>query len=367
MPVPLDEFPIHQVPLSMRHVATSDRNFFDRWYFNAHDRSGGVFLITGLGVYKNVGVIDAFATVRVGDRQFTVRSSDAYENGMLDAVVGPLRVEVIEPLQKIRVVCDAADRGIGFDLTWEGSFPCVDEARHLVHLGPRVIMDSWRYAQVGSWAGTLHVDGTDMTVDPSVWMGTRDRAWGIRPTAEAEPHGRVHAETPPEGFWWVYVPLRFDDFMLMVIIQEDPDGNRTLNEATRVFADGRHEQLGWPEIDITYRSGTRHPERAVIHMRDRQRKPVTVEVETLGSVALNTGAGYNDPDWKHGQWMGRSWVDSRAYDLTDPAIAARGPFGVVDHVARVTCNGAPGWGMFEHATIGRHDPTGMTDFTSVAP
>ena len=110
MPVPLDEFPIHQVPLSMRYVATSDRNFFDRWYFNAHDRTGDVFLITGMGVYKNLGVIDAFATVRIDERQLTVRSSDAYEDRLLNAAVGPLRVEVIEPLQKIRVVCDAADQ-----------------------------------------------------------------------------------------------------------------------------------------------------------------------------------------------------------------------------------------------------------------
>ena len=59
MPVPLDEYPVHQVPLSMRHMATSDRNAYDRCYFNAHDRSGEVFLVTGMGVYPNLGVIDA--------------------------------------------------------------------------------------------------------------------------------------------------------------------------------------------------------------------------------------------------------------------------------------------------------------------
>ncbi len=63
MPVPLDEYPVHQVPLSMRHMATSDRNAYDRCYFNAHDRTGEVFLVTGMGVYPNLGVIDAYATV----------------------------------------------------------------------------------------------------------------------------------------------------------------------------------------------------------------------------------------------------------------------------------------------------------------
>ena len=46
-PVPLDEFPIHQTPLSLRYVGTSDRNFYDRAYFNAHDRTGDVFFVAG--------------------------------------------------------------------------------------------------------------------------------------------------------------------------------------------------------------------------------------------------------------------------------------------------------------------------------
>ena len=49
----------------MRHMASSDRNAYDRYYFNATDRTGEVFLITGFGVYPNLGVVDAFATLKV--------------------------------------------------------------------------------------------------------------------------------------------------------------------------------------------------------------------------------------------------------------------------------------------------------------
>lgn len=367
MPVPLDEYPIHQVPLSMRYTETSDRNFYDRCYFNAHRRSGDLFLITGLGVYPNVGVIDAYALVRRGDRHWSVRMSDALEDRSLDARVGPYRVEVQDPLRKIRLVCDTAERGLGFDLTWEGSFPCIDEPRHVNRAGTRVILDGCRFAQVGTWEGTLHLDGEDIPVTPDLWVGSRDRSWGIRPTGEAEPPGRS-GEEPREGFWWLYVPLRFDDYALIVIVQEDPDGTRTLNAASRVWPDGRHEQLGWPELDFTYRSGTRIPERLVMHMRTTDRRSVDVEVESLLPVPLHIGAGYGaDPDWSHGVWKGRDWIDSAVYDLTDPAVAGRIPFGVIDHVGRATCDGAEGWGLFEHATVGRHDPTGFKDFLSVAP
>ena len=367
MPAPLDEYPIHQLPLSMRYVGSSDRNFYDRCYFNAHKRSADTFLITGLGVYPNLGVIDAYALVRQGDRQWSVRCSDALGDRSVDARVGPYRVEVQEPLSRIRLVCDTPDRGVAFDLTWEGSFPCIDEPQHVVRQGTRVTLDGCRFAQVGTWSGTLTVDGTDVAVTPDVWVGARDRSWGIRPVGEPEPPGR-RSEEGRGGFWWLYVPLRFDDHAMIVIVQEDPDGTRTLNAAERVWADGRHEQLGWPDVDITYRPGTRLPERAALYLRTPERKPVTVEVETLLGVALHLGAGYGgDPDWSHGQWKGPNWIDSAVYDLSDPATAARIPFGVIDHVARATWDGHVGWGLFEHASIGRHDPTGFTDWTSVAP
>ena len=52
---PTDEFPIHQVPQPISWPGSSDRNFYDRSYFNAHDRTGDIFLITGIGYYPNLG------------------------------------------------------------------------------------------------------------------------------------------------------------------------------------------------------------------------------------------------------------------------------------------------------------------------
>jgi hypothetical protein len=368
MPVPLDEYPIHQTPLSMQYVGTSDRNFYDRSYFNGHDRTGDIFLISGFGVYPNLGVKDAYITVRRGDRQWAVRCSDAIDDDRMDQRVGPYRVEVLEPLRRLRLVCDAAEQGIACDLTWDGSFPAVQEQPHLMRAGGvRPIIQASRFAQVGTWSGVLQVAGEELAVDGERWVGTRDRSWGIRPVGEAEPPGRAAAE-PIEGFWWLYVPLRFDDYALVVIVQEQPDGYRSLNDAVRVWPDGRLEQLGWPEVSIKYRSGSRHPERATLHLTEHDGKPVTVDIDTLGFIAIHVGAGYGgDPDWGHGQWRGRGWVEGAVYDLNDPGIVSRIPFGVVDHVARATCNGSEGWGLFEHGTFGRHDPSGFADWGSVAP
>ena len=64
---PMDEYPVHQVPQPIARPGSSDRNFYDRSYFNAHDRTGDIFVITGLGYYPNLGVKDAFFLVRRGD------------------------------------------------------------------------------------------------------------------------------------------------------------------------------------------------------------------------------------------------------------------------------------------------------------
>jgi hypothetical protein len=40
---------------------------------------------------------------------------------------------------------------------------------------------------------------------------------------------------------------------------------------------------------------------------------------------------------------------------------------MIDHVGRATCDGATGYGLFEHGALGRHDPSGFTDWFTVAP
>src|SRR6516165_9909607 len=120
MPVPLDEYPVHQVPLSMEFVESGDRHFYDRYYFNGHDRTGDIFFLSGMGIYPNLGVTDAYLTVRRGDRQLSARFSDGLGDDRLDPAVGPMRIEVVKPLETLRLICDGD--GLSADLTWQRSF-----------------------------------------------------------------------------------------------------------------------------------------------------------------------------------------------------------------------------------------------------
>ena len=103
MLTPSDDYPIHQIAEPVRHVGTSDRNFYDRYYFNLHACSGDLFAVMGMGVYPNLGTHDAFLTVRRGDTHHVVRANQPLVDRM-DTSVGPFRVEVLEPLRRLRVV-----------------------------------------------------------------------------------------------------------------------------------------------------------------------------------------------------------------------------------------------------------------------
>ncbi|MFI6660733.1 hypothetical protein ACIBL8_34940 [Streptomyces sp. NPDC050523] len=361
-PVPLDEYPVHQVPLSMRHVATGDRNAYDRCIFHVLDHEGRALLVVGLGVYPNVGVIDAYATLRTGDTLHAVRASDALGDDRMKLAVGPLRIDVEEPLRRLRLISD--DESLSYDLTWTAEFPALWEPHHLQRRGGRLILEGRRFVQAGGVTGVVRAAGEEFRVTPDGWTGTRDRSWGVRPIP-GEEGGRLAEEHPTEGFHWLWCPVRFEDRFLMVIVQEDADGYRSLNDATLVRPGHADRQLGWPQPEITYRPGTRDPVRAFVHLGD-VRKPLGLEAEILTSSPLAVGAGYPPADdWQHGTWRGPGWTDRRTYDLTRPHVLAA--YGVTDHAARFRLDGRTGHGIFEHGSFGRHDPSGFTDFTSVAP
>src|SRR5262249_32939712 len=142
---------------------------------------------------------------------------------------------------------------------------------------------------------------------------------------------------------------------IMLIIQEEPNGFRSLNDCTRVWRDGRVEQLGWPRVKIHYRSGTRIPTGAAIDATAPDGTPVHFDVEAQLPVPIRVGGGYGgDPDWSHGMWKGEKSVGRLPYYFTYPAIIARSVFGVIGYLGRAVCRygGAKpgeGWGFYEHA------------------
>ena len=49
---PLDDYPVHQIAETIRHVGTSDRNFYDRYYLNGFALDGSAMFIAGIGLAR---------------------------------------------------------------------------------------------------------------------------------------------------------------------------------------------------------------------------------------------------------------------------------------------------------------------------
>jgi hypothetical protein len=355
---PLDEYPIHQAPISMRHVATSDRNFYDRYYFNCHGSSDEVFVVFSMGQYPNLGVQDSFLLVADATTHNVIRSSRALTLDRMDLTCGPMRIEVVEPLKVVRVVCEDDEHGISCDMTWTGTIPAHEEPGQVMRLNERQTFDSMRYAQTGRWEGWVQLDDRRYEVTPDRWWGSRDRSWGIRPVGEPEPPG-IQGARPMEGFYWIYCPMQFDDFSILCIYQDHPDGSPVMRQAVRVWPDGRTDDLGPPTIDLRFEEGTRMATGATWHLTD-DGKPLDIDVEVLLPVHLSKATGYgSEPDWRHGMWQGDLVVQGLRFDLTDPEVLAS-IWGIKESVSRFTCGEHVGHGLFEWLLIGRHDPSGWT-------
>ncbi|AVZ40797.1 MULTISPECIES: hypothetical protein [unclassified Dietzia] len=366
---PLDEYPIHQTHAPVNWPATSDRNFYDRSYFNVLDREGRFMALTGIGYYPRLGVKDAYVVVRRGDTQTAVHLSDAIDDDRLTPHVGGYRLEVIEPLRELRLTLEPTE-GIAADLTWRGLFPAAMEEPHSMLTDRRVTLQASRFAQLGSWDGWIEVDGERLEVTHSSSVAARDRSWGIRPVGEPEPAGRP--DTAFRGMWWLYLPLAFDEYQLFLIIQEDPDGHRSLYDCTRRWRDGRVEQLDGVRVDVDYRVGTRIPTGVHVEFMNRAGDRFRLDVESKLFAPIAFGSGYGgDSSWAHGSWKGEGFTERVSFDLTDPQVMAGAAFSLIDHVGRAVCTEADGSthegaGLFEHGVIGPHHPSGFTDWTDGA-
>ena len=350
-----DDYPVHQASEFIRHPATSDRNFYDRYYFNLHACSDEYNAIFGLGQYPNLGVTDAFVAVRLGDEQHVVRSSKPLVDRM-DLAVGPIRVEVIEPLRRLRVVVEHTEHSVAMDVTWEGHTPVIAEPRQYIRSAERVLFDTQRLAQTGFWSGTLHVGGRDFAITPDRNRGVRDRSWGVRPVGEPEGDGIRKGVTSMSGMW-NYFPMQFADHSIFYINNERNDGVRMLVQGQRQWLDGTIEELGRSVHNHEFHPGTRILAHSIISFPDTG---IEIDCEPLLANYFAVGTGYGlDPDWKHGMYQGPDLV-VQGKVLDCESIRGLAQYAVVDQVCRFSYAGTVGYGLYEHAFIGAFDRYGLT-------
>jgi hypothetical protein len=352
-----DDYPIHQTPEPIAY-AGSDRNFYDRYFFNGYSADGLDFFAVAFGVYPALNVADAhFSVIRDGT-QHCLHASRVLGMERMDLKVGPIAIEVLEPLQKLRVT--VSGEGLAAELTFEGrAFP-IEEPRFVKRLGPRLFMDYTRLTQNCRVTGWIEVDGDRQQL--SGWTGSRDRSWGIRPVGAPDPQPTPGAGL--SGFFWQWTPINFEDRSVFFHVNADPDG-AAWNTRAVILPDGTGAEGGWhadaPRMeDVELKPGTRHAKGGTLKIPLAQGE-ATVRLEPV-STFLMRGIGYGG-EWRHGALKGELAVARETIDLAAADMGAMENLHI-QAISRATFEApaeAPqqGVGVFEQLILGPYRPYGL--------
>lgn len=364
---PFDDYPIHQTSLSLAHPASGDPNHYDRFFFNGYSPDGEWYFGIAMGLYPNREVIDAsFSVVHDGVQRSVFASGRAPADPSVTRV-GPISIDVVEPLRVNRVRVDAAHLGIEADVVWETRTPAMEEARQLMVDGNRTIMDVTRLVQWGRWSGEVTANGGRIAIDG---LGTKDRSWGIRPLGEPVP-GAPGAPVIAGGFFLMWAPVHFDDECTHLILFERPDGGRwswsgfrvPLLRAGEAPCGAQPAHFRSASYDIRWRPGTRWAAACDLSFEDHDGTPVRLSLEPVLRFQMK-GIGYQHPQWAHGRWHGEAAEGADAWKL-DGLDPLEFPNLHVQHLCRVVKKGKDeksGIGVLEQIVLGPHAPSGFRDF-----
>jgi len=358
---PFDDHPIHQTPEPLLHPASGDRNVYDRFFFNGYTRDGSLYFAAAFGLYPNRGIRDAAFSVVRGGRQHALHASrEAAPGGALR--VGPIAVEIEEPMRALRLRVAPNEWGLAADLRFDARTPAVEEPRFVRREQGRLVMDVTRFTQFGSWQGSLEVAGERIAATPAAVLGTRDRSWGIRPVGE-RPAGPMLGA--PQ-FFWLWAPLQFDDCCTHFDVNEDAAGGRWHQYGAVVpllAAGGDPTDAAGLEVarDVAHRiawePGTRRAARAEIELAAPGAEPRAIALEPLLHFQM-LGIGYLHPEWGHGVWKGPEAVAGEAWNLAD--CAPLDPRHIhVQTLCRARMGSREGVGTLEQLVIGPHAASGF--------
>ncbi|MEM9571705.1 MAG: hypothetical protein AAF996_09570 [Pseudomonadota bacterium] len=353
-----DEYPIHQTPEPVA-FSGSDRNFYDRYFYNGYSADGSVFFAAAFGVYPHLNVMDGAVSILKDGVQKSIHVSRVLGMERMDTQVGPLSIEVVEPLKSIRLRLEETE-GIALDVQFTGRHFPIEEPRFTYRQGPRMLIDCTRMTQNGHWQGKLSADGE--TVEVKDFYGTRDRSWGVRPIGQRDEQPVLPLQLPQ--FYWLWAPINFPNLSLYFHVNEDGEGG-AWNTRSVLAMDGADNDgllhLNRPKMDVTWREGSRRAQSAVLHVEDGQGRTHEVSYEPLSTFMMK-GIGYSHPSMGHGTYRGDLSITRE--DLTPDNLPWQQPDNLhIQAIVKTTHKGpdgeaSEGIGILEQLALGPHAPSG---------
>jgi hypothetical protein len=368
-----DDYCIHQTYLPVAEPSQSDRNFYDRYWFNGIEPKQGDWMFeVGLGLYPNRRVMDGHFSVAIGDKQYAFHASRRAPKERGETQVGPLSVEILEPMRRIRIHLAPNEHLIECDLLFTASSVPHREPANVMHDDGHLIMQNTRFTQMGYWQGFFSVDGVRYEVDQAV--ATRDKSWGVRPVGE--PVGGAPGLLNKEpGVYWLWSPINWGSFSTHMGTFEDRDGVPTQLSADWIPLYQQLEDIpaqdpaivAMSEVkhEVQWLKGTRRAAKATMQLTAADGRVFDITLEPLQRF-YTLGIGYNHSEWGHAMWRAELETAREEWDLN--TIDELEYAFIHNHQAvkaQMVCSDGSrheGLGTLETLVVGRHARSGFEDF-----
>ena len=364
-----DDYPIHQTPEPIAKPASSDKDVYERYWFNGYSDAGDMYLGIGAALYPHLGIQDCGISIVHDGVQHAFHASARATPEPTDMRVGPFDIEIVEPMRSCRITLDDNETDFACDLLFEGRTANIEEPRHTLTGGLRPTMDTTRFMQLGTWDGWIRYDGNEMAIDKAHTRGTKDRSWGQRGVGGPDPRG-APAQSMTGGLLFLWAPLHFDDVGVAYQLFEDLKGRPLYQVGAKlpVYAstadlpgveDPGTEPMKNLGHRLTFESGSRMMATAALEMTSvDDGGTVEIELEKLFTFRMK-GIGYSHPEWGHGLWKGELAMASERWKL-DEIDESAFENQHVQHLVRARMDGKEGIGVLEQIVMGPYEPYGFT-------
>ena len=314
----LDERFAHQIPEPFPNVLHFHPDWRESLFFIMHEREkpGDVLILT-LAHFAARQEMDSLQLGRVGESPIMARHVRKVDGDQDDFCVGPITINVVEPLKKIHLVAAASEATpVSFDVTFTARTAPYQLRRGTMKAKYEVIWDQSHMFQSGVYNGSYTHNGQTTQIDN--WWGQRDHSWGVR----------SHSRCP----LWMWMPIQLEEGMLSVWHWEYPNGARVYTDGCFAPSDGS-EPI--PVIDFQHD----------LHWLDAAGRPVSYEkfgdevVGLAGNIVFTLQGGRKIAVEASGRWAQRySQLANRADNVLG---------GGLSEMLVKTSDGVTGTAIFE--------------------
>ena len=331
MLIKADEYPFHQIAESFAAVHTSDKHWNDGHYICLCDMDGNVSLVSTVRLYQNTNVLDGFVCIRHEGMQYNIRVSRQLRPDF-EYRVGPLRVELVEPMKAIRLVLEPNDYGISCDIVCHTVGRPYHGPLSTNRIDGWLLMERMTYEVAGRAEGWIEVAGKRFELTPERSGVFRNHSWGILrgrggPPMHASPQPRVERPTGLRN-WVLYTMPDHAGFYEFI---EDADGEKwsgaianvdgSWNKMTgEILHEDREVFVTDVDHDLTFYDGSSRISGGSIAIHDSEGITREFEIEDMGWVYCHGGGYFGGFDDRLGQgaYRGEYHEEGEVWDCTHP-------------------------------------------------